>query len=179
MGIIVGDFGLVEIGATMLPEIKMFKPDSLEEILNFFILFWFSDEIGHCDFIFFVEEIFYELFDFIIVDLVWNWKYFETGAAGAIDHELEFDVLQVIYLVEIEHIEQNLITQKITSSFVFDLGIGEDSDAGKQLQGVNEPIVIGIPYHEGWLAGSEDMFELGQIDAEIVADWFEGGEVIA
>lgn len=60
--------------------------------------------------------------------------------------------------------------KRITSDFVLDLGLGEDGDPRKKLQGVYEPVVVGVPHHEGRLPSPKDVLELGQVDAEVVAN---------
>lgn len=65
-----------------------------------------------------------------------------------------------------------------TSYFVLDFCIGEDGDSSEKLQWIDEPIVVGVPYHKWWLAGSEDMLEFCEVNTEVITDWFERGKII-
>ena len=119
---------LHSVGTIILVYVKALEFYCLEKILYFLVFLRFPDQIGHCDSLLFIEQIFHKLFNFLTPNILCDWKYFEAGTASAVHHEFKFDVLQEVNLVEIEHVEQDYIKKSFTSYLIFNLCVGKNSD---------------------------------------------------
>lgn len=113
-----------------------------------------------------------EVLDEVGLDLVVDGVDLVGGDQGGVEHELEVDGRQTLQFVQVEQVEQE-------THRVVELSVREERHARKQLQGVDEAVVVRVPDHEGTLVGVEYLLELDQVDGEVVAEGLEGGVVVA
>ena len=77
----------------------------LEEILNFFVFPSFPNQVSHSDFAGVKENIFDKILDFFVLNLIGDGKYLKAGTTGTVHHKLQLNMLQIVNLIEIEHVE--------------------------------------------------------------------------
>ena len=95
----------------------------------------------------------------------------EGRVQNRVDHELHVRLRQTLDFVQVENVEQE-------THLVLELRVAEDDQPRKEFQGVDQPVLVDVPNDEGVAPRREDLLELGEVDAEVLADGFVGAEVL-
>lgn len=80
---------------------------SLKELLDFLVLPRFLDQVRHRDLAGIEEHVFDKILNFLVPDFIRDGEYLEAGTAGTKHHELQLNMLEVVNLVKVKHVEQD------------------------------------------------------------------------
>lgn len=89
--------------------VQVLEFDGLEKVLNLLVFFRFPYEVSDCYFLLVVKKVFHELLNLIVFNIAGDRKDLVACTTRTVNHKLQLNMLQEIYLIEIEHVEQDWI----------------------------------------------------------------------
>lgn len=105
----------------------------MQELADLFRLHTPLQKLADVDPLGFCKKIVQEFSDFLVIDFSSDLEDLKGGIGARDDHKLEVDEAERVELVEVEEIEEK-------ARLLFKVAFRENDQAGKELQGVDEPI---------------------------------------
>lgn len=144
--------------------------DDLEKLLDGFIALHPADQLLFLELFVLAEVHLDESLQIVLFHHVFATVDLEDRGQATREHELQLCDLDDEALVQVEHFEEKL-------DFGFDVGLAVQNHGREDFEGVDEPLVVGVPNGKGGLVHREDLLVLGQRNREVVADALKGAVV--